>query len=292
VVPMVNYAPLVEVTSDKADYEKFDRRPTRLQQTSQQKLRSPGRLPGVPEGEGRPGPAHAGVLPRRAAEGVGLPGRQQGDQRPGGAVGGRPGTAREGAYFNRLLTRIHQLPDRAATYCLQMCGVLTEEERALKERDGSIMAQTRGTCPGCHTARTLDRDMNCPKAAWTRTTRHDTIVTCLYLRVSGKFNAELEVKTHSHLSDQNQKPDIWLVDKCKAIDVGVIQPRQMDAYYNEKVKKYRDGALPIIYGTDGSLHPSPRGTSRSSTWTSKSSLSGLPSLSPIWLQRRTSTRRS
>ena len=79
---------------------------------------------------------------------------------------------------------------------------------------------------------------------------------------------ELEIKTHSHLSDQNQKPDIWLVDKWKAIDVGVIQPRQRDAYYNEKVKKYRDGTLPIIYGTDGSLHPSPRGTSRSSTWTS------------------------
>ncbi|ESU37846.1 Hypothetical protein DHA2_151502 [Giardia duodenalis] len=123
----------------------------------------------------------------------------------------------------------HQLPDRAATCCLQMCGVLTEEERALREKGGSIMAQTRGTCPGCHTARTLDHDMNCPKAAWTRTTRHDMIVTCLYLRVSGKFNAELEIKTHSHLSDQNQKPDIWLVDKCKAIDVGVIQPRQMDA---------------------------------------------------------------
>eukprot|EP00701_Giardia_intestinalis_P005901 XP_001709725.1 Reverse transcriptase/endonuclease, putative [Giardia lamblia ATCC 50803] len=58
----------------------------------------------------------------------------------------------KGTYFNRLLTRTHQLPDRAAAYCLQMCGVLTEEERALKQRDGSIMAQTRGTCPGCHTA--------------------------------------------------------------------------------------------------------------------------------------------
>ena len=43
------------------------------------------------------------------------------------------------------------------------------------------------------------------------------IVTCLYLRVSGKFNAELEVKTHSHLSDQSQKPDIWLVDKCSVL---------------------------------------------------------------------------
>eukprot|EP00701_Giardia_intestinalis_P000841 XP_001704665.1 Reverse transcriptase/endonuclease, putative [Giardia lamblia ATCC 50803] len=116
------------------------------------------------------------------------------------------------------------------------------------------------------------RRQEAPAQAATRrgpsTTRHDMIVACLYLRVSGKFNAELEVKTHSHLSDQNQKPDIWLVDKCKAVDVRVIQPRQMDAYYNEKVKKYRDGTLPIIYGTDGSLHPSPRGTSRSSTWTS------------------------
>ena len=138
---MVNYAPLVEVTSDKADYEKFDRRVAQSFSTNQQKLRSPGRLPGVPEGEGRPGPAHAWILPRRAAEGMGLPGRQQGEQGPGGAVGGRPGTAGEGAYSNRLLTRTHQLPDRAATYCLQMCGVLTEEDRALKEKGGSIMAQ-------------------------------------------------------------------------------------------------------------------------------------------------------
>ena len=45
-----------------------------------------------------------------------------------------------------------------ATYCLQMCGLLTDEERAVKERHGSVLAQTRGTCPGCHTARALDRD--------------------------------------------------------------------------------------------------------------------------------------
>ena len=31
VVPMVSYAPLVEVTSDKADYEELDRHRTRLQ---------------------------------------------------------------------------------------------------------------------------------------------------------------------------------------------------------------------------------------------------------------------
>ena len=256
VVPMVNYAPLVEVTSDKTDYEKFDRRVA--QSFSKITNRSCDRLVdflAYPKEKGglgllMPGFYHDEL--RRVWASLDV---NKGTRDPvelsvdGQALQGK------GTYFNRLLTRTHQLPDRAATYCLQMCGVLTEEERALKERDGSIMAQTRGTCPGCHTARTLDRDMNCPKAAWTRTTRHDMIVACLYLRVSGKFNAELEIKTHSHLSDQNQKPDIWLVDKCKAIDVGVIQPRQMDAYYNEKVKKYRDGTLPIIYGTDGSLHP-------------------------------------
>ncbi|KWX14795.1 DER1 protein [Giardia duodenalis assemblage B] len=32
----------------------------------------------------------------------------------------------------------------------------------------------------------------------------------------------------------------------------------MDHYYNEKLKKHRDGTLPIIYGTDGSLHPKSR----------------------------------
>ncbi|ESU34727.1 Hypothetical protein DHA2_154256 [Giardia duodenalis] len=254
VVPMVNHAPLAEVTSDKADYEKFDRRVAQGISTNQQKLRSPGRLPGVPEGEGRPGPAHAGALPRRAAEGMGLPGRQQGDQRPGGAVGGRPGTAGEGAYFNRLLT--HTLASGQSGDVLSADVRRADRGGKGPEGEGRLdRGAERGTCPGCHTARTLDHDMNCPKTAWTRTARHDMIVTCLYLRVSGKFNAELEIKTHSHLSDQNQKPDIWLVDKCKAIDVGVIQPRQMDAYYNEKVKKYRDGTLPIIYGTDGSLHP-------------------------------------
>ena len=169
-----------------------------------------------------------------------------------------PALQEKQTYFNRLLTRTHQLPDRAATYCLQMCGLLTDEERAVKERHGSVLAQTRGTCPGCHTARALDHDMNCPKTAWTRTTRHDMIVSCLYLRLSREFNAELEIKTHSHLHDQNQKPDIWLIDKCKTIDVGVTLPRQMDHYYNEKLKKYRDGTLPIIYGTDGSLHPKSR----------------------------------
>ena len=79
-----------------------------------------------------------------------------------------PALREKQTYFNRLLTRTHQLPDRAATYCLQMCGLLTDEERAVKERHGSV----------------LDHNMNCPKTAWTRTAGHDMIVSCL-LRLSG-----------------------------------------------------------------------------------------------------------
>ena len=41
------------------------------------------------------------------------------------------------------------------------------------------------------------------------------IVSCLYLRLSREFNAELEIKTHSHLHDQNQKPDTWLIDSAR-----------------------------------------------------------------------------
>ena len=99
-----------------------------------------------------------------------------------------------------------------------MCGLLTDEERAVKERHGSSWTVTE-----------------LPETAWTRTAGHDMIVSCLYLRLSREFNAELEIKTHSHLHDQNQKPDIWLIDKCKAIG-GVTLPRQMDHYYNEKLK--------------------------------------------------------
>ena len=34
-----------------------------------------------------------------------------------------PALQEKQTYFNRLLTRTHQLPDRAATHCLQMRGL-------------------------------------------------------------------------------------------------------------------------------------------------------------------------
>ena len=100
------------------------------------------------------------------------------------------------------------------------------------------------------------------------------IVSCLYLRLSREFNAELEIKTHSHLHDQNQKPDIWLIDKCKTIDVGVTLPRQTGRYCNEKLKKYRDGTPDRL--RDGRDPPPSPAAPRSSTWMSEALDPGRP----------------
>ncbi|ESU40513.1 Hypothetical protein GSB_151939, partial [Giardia duodenalis] len=142
--------------------------------------------------------------------------------RPGGPVRGGAALQEKQTYFNRLLA--HAPAIRQGRRTASRWAACDRQERAVKERHDS---------------------------SWT--TRHDMIVSCLYLRLSREFNAELEIKTHSHLHDQNQKPDIWLIDKCKTIDVGVTLPRQMDHYYNEKLKKYRDGTPDHL--RDGRLPP-------------------------------------
>ncbi|ESU45601.1 Dihydrolipoamide acyltransferase, partial [Giardia duodenalis] len=127
---------------------------------------------------------------------------------------------RRETYFNRLLA--HQLPDRAATHCLQMCGLLTDEERAARERHGSSWTATELPEDG------MDQDHEA---------RHDRL--CLYLRLSREFNAELEVR-RTATSDQSQKPDTWPSTSVRP-QTGRHQPRQMDHCCNEKLKKHRDG---------------------------------------------------
>ena len=51
-----------------------------------------------------------------------------------------PALQEKQTHLNRLL--VHQLPDRAATCCLPMRGLLTDEERAVKERHGSSWTAT------------------------------------------------------------------------------------------------------------------------------------------------------
>eukprot|EP00701_Giardia_intestinalis_P000781 XP_001704605.1 Reverse transcriptase/endonuclease, putative [Giardia lamblia ATCC 50803] len=168
----------------------------------------------------------------------------------------------KGTYSNRLLTRTHQLPDRAAAYCLQMCGVLTEEERALKEKGGSIMAQTRGTCPGCHKA------------------RHDRRVP-----VPPRLR-EVQRRAGSRDPQPPQRPEP---------EARHLARRQVQGSGRGCHPAPPDGCLlqregQEVQGRDRRIPPpqvqgAPRGAPRGP-------LSGLPSPSPTWLQRRTSTRRS
>ena len=79
-------------------------------------------------------------------------------------------------------------------------------------------------------------------------------------------------QTHSHLRPEPEAGHL-AIDKCKTIDVGVTLPRQTDHYYNEKLKKYRDGTPDHL--RDGSLHPV-QAAPRSSTLMLKSSRSGPP----------------
>ena len=74
------------------------------------------------------------------------------------------------------------------------------------------------------------------------------IVSCLYLRLSGSSTRSWRSR-HTATSTTRTRAGHLAIDKCKTIDVGVTLPRQMDHYYNEKLKKYRDGTLPIVCGT-------------------------------------------
>ncbi|ESU43228.1 Hypothetical protein GSB_152916, partial [Giardia duodenalis] len=116
------------------------------------------------------------------------------------------------------------LAARQGRRTVSRCAACDKQERAVKERHGSV----------------LDHEA-----------RHDR--PCLYLRLSGSsvrsWRSDAQpppTRTRSRTPGHRQVQDHRR---------GVTLPRQMDHYYNEKLRKYRDGTLPIIYGTDGSLHP-------------------------------------
>ncbi|ESU34875.1 Hypothetical protein DHA2_152589 [Giardia duodenalis] len=286
VVPMVNYAPLVEITSDKADYEELDRHRTRLQQANQQKLRSPGRLPGVPEGEGRPGPAHAGALPRRAAEGMGLPGRQQGDQRPGGAAGGRPGTAREGDLL--------QPPPHAHTPASGQSGdVLSADVRRANrggkgpEGEGRLdRGADKRHLPGLPHGEDPRPRHELPESGVDQDheARHDRRVP-----VPPRLR-EVQRRAGNQDPQPPQRPEPearHLARRQVQGDRCGCHPAPPDGCLLQREGQEVQGRDAPDHLWDGRIPPpqvqeAPRGAPRGP-------LSGLPSPSPTWLQRRTST---
>ena len=55
---------------------------------------------------------------------------------------------------------------------------------------------------------------------------------------------------------RNQKPDLFLPDLNRAIDVGIVRPEAMGSYYAQKIKACSTRTMPVIVGTNGTLHPS------------------------------------
>ena len=52
-----------------------------------------------------------------------------------------------------------------------------------------------------------------------------------------------------------QRPDLFIVSSNHAMDLGIVHPRSMISYFDEKMKLYGNRTLPIIIGTDGTIHP-------------------------------------
>ena len=56
----------------------------------------------------------------------------------------------------------------------------------------------------------------------------------------------------------NQKPDLFLPDTNQAIDVGIVQPKSVASYYKAKMQAYGARTMPIILGTNGTIHEESR----------------------------------
>ncbi|ESU40094.1 Hypothetical protein GSB_152570, partial [Giardia duodenalis] len=101
-------------------------------------------------------------------------------------------------YFNRLLA--HQLPGRAATHCLQMCGL--RQTGARGEGEAWLV---------------LDHDTSCPKTAQTRTARHDTIVRVYTSACRGSSTRSWRSR-HTATSRPEPEAGHLAIDKCRTID--------------------------------------------------------------------------
>ena len=56
----------------------------------------------------------------------------------------------------------------------------------------------------------------------------------------------------------SQKPGLFLPEPNQAIDVGIVQPRSVASYYKAKMQAYGARTMPIILGTNGTIHGEPR----------------------------------
>ena len=124
--------------------------------------------------------------------------------------------------------------------------------------------------PGCATGPPADSGLQpvrpphvgephryCKQMQLYRARHHDAAVLWLFnhLATRRRTTAIYEQKVWVDTEARNQKPDLFLPDLNRAIDVGIVRPEAMGTYYAQKIKAYSTRTIPIIVGTNGTLHP-------------------------------------
>ena len=61
-------------------------------------------------------------------------------------------------------------------------------------------------------------------------------------------------------ANANQKPDLFLPDTNQARDVGIVQSKSVASYYKAKMQAHGARTMPIILGTNGTIHGEPENT--------------------------------
>ena len=215
VVPMVTFAPLVEMESSRASYDTFDRAVGRamanLLGSDPQKwvdfLAAPKENGGL--GVHLPGAYHA--LLRRAFHSLDV---ATGRRAP---VGERTDLVfPKVGYANRVLGALRILPDDAFRRLTVSCGLAPAVPLA---RPLSTM------CTLCGARMSEDHMVNCKQTQLYRVLRHDAIVCWLFnhLATRRKTTVIYEQKVWVDTEGRNQQPDLFLPDNNMAIDVGVEQ---------------------------------------------------------------------
>ena len=148
--------------------------------------------------------------------------------------------------------------------------------------------------PGCATGPPADSGLQsvrpphvgephryCKQMQLYRVRRHDAAVLWLFNHLATRRRTTViyEQKVWVDTEARNQKPDLFLPDLNRAIDVGIVRPEAMGSYYAQKIKACSTRTMPVIVGTNGTLHPSSATHRR--TWASTFPNS-WPSPSSAW----------
>ena len=158
----------------------------------------------------------------------------------------------------------------------------------------SAASPLRAVWPGCAAGPPADSGLQpvrpphvgephryCKQMQLYRVRRHDAAVLWLFNHLATRRRTTVihEQKVWVDTEARNQTPDLFLPDLNRAIDVGIVRPEAMGSYYAQKIPAYSTRTVPIIVGTNGTLHPSSATHRRTRASTV---LKSWPSPSSVW----------